>query len=379
MNKKIVALIFCIIIFFGLFNIFSQFFYIDSKISFLEYLKGELTFSEEIDEYLKDLYDKVQIALNKKEIGNFTYYRNTENNGLIRISKEINEKEVLNRAKKINKLNKIFKEKGINYIYINIPNEVKDREKFKNIDYGNEQSDLLLENLQSTVHFLDLRKYNEIFELEGNYYKTDHHMNMETTFEAYKIIANEIQTKYNIDVSDEYLDINNYRKVEFHNSFLGSKGVNVSENYIEKEDFMALLPKYDTDFEYKRYNTNGEMIIDKKGNFEQVFIDNKILYNDNYINKYNAFLYGDRYKAEDIIINYKAENDKKLLVISNSFGRSLVPYISQNFYETRYIDPQENRFEGDVLKYIEDYNPDMIIMLYDSTNFSSFKYIRLTK
>lgn len=377
MNKKIVAILFCIIIFVGLFNLFQEFNYKDSKVSFLEYINGELTFGEEINKSLEDIYDTIQIALNKKEFGNFTYYRNTETNGLIQLVRTLKEEEVLNKSNKINQLNQVFLDKDIHYIFVNMPNKVKDIEKFKNIDFGNAQADLLFQKLDKQVHSIDLRKYNQISNLQENFYRTDHHMNMETVFEIYKILVNEMQAKYDMKISSKYVDINNYRKVIIPNSFFGSKGVNVGENHLEKEDFVLLLPKYDTSFEYKQYSSKGKKLVHNKGKFEEALIDTEILYDDTYINKYNAFIYGDKVKAESIIINNNAENNKKLLVISNSYARSLVPYISQCFYETRFIDPQKERFKGDVLEYVEKYEPDMIITLYHSNDFSGLSYIKV--
>jgi len=375
MEKKIIAVLFCIIILGGAISLFLEFnneYTIDNLIS---YVKENPKFSEKINIYLENTYDKLQLALNKKEIGNFTYYRDLENNSLMIINNALDIENVPINSKKINKLNTLFIEKDIPYIFINIPDEIRNIEKFRNIDYGNVASDILFENMDKQVHFIDLRKYKQISDLSENFYKTDHHMNIETVFETYKIIVNEINSKYELQIPSKYIELENYEKKIFPNTFFGSKGVNVGENYIQKEDFILYLPEYDTDFEYKQINTDGKEIVYKKGEFSEALINKKILENSKYINKYVAFLYSNIGKAENIIINHNAENNKKVLIISNSYARSLVPYFSQCFYETRQIDPQLGRFEGDVLEYIENYNPDIVIMMYDAI--SDMSYIEI--
>lgn len=375
MEKKIIAVLFCIIIFCGTINLFFEFNVEYTADDFIKYAKENPRFSEKVNKYLEDIYDNVQLALNKKEIGNFTYYRNVDTNGLMIITRTLDKKRILKNSKKINALNSILNEKNIEYVYVNIPEEVKDKEALQNIDYGNEAADILLEGIDNQVHFIDLRKYKQIADLPENFYKTDHHMNMETVFEIYKIIVNEINSKYKLQIPLKYIELENYEKKIFNNTFFGSKGVNVGENYIQKEDFILYLPKYDTDFEYKQINTDGIEIVYKKGKFEEALINRSLIYNQNYLNKYVPFLYANVGKAESIIINHKAENNKKVLMISNSYARSLATYISQCFYETRYIDPQLDRFEGDVLEYIENYNPDIVIMMYDEI--SDMSYIKI--
>lgn len=364
MQKKIIAILFCIIIFIGFFDLLIEF---NDKISisnFIKYAKTELSFNTKIGTRLEKIYDTIQLLLNKKEIGNFTYYKNDQTGGLILITKQLDRVLLQENANRIIALNNELKQKGIPYIYVSMPEEVKDIDSLKNIDYGNKSADLLLENLQEQVNFIDLREYDEIATLTENFYKTDHHWNMETVFASYQIIMNTIQDNYGFKVPAKYLDLENYKQEVVANSFFGSKGVNVGEKYVSKENFMILLPKYDTNFEYKQLNTKGDLIVHTTGNFEQALTDKEKLYTSAYINKYNIFLYaGD---CENIIINQNAENDKKVLLISSSFGRALAPYISQCFQETRYIDPQKNRFEKDILKYIEEYNPDVVIMLYNA-------------
>ena len=168
-----------------------------------------------------------------------------------------------------------------------------------------------------------------------------------------------------LDKDNKYTNLENYNIKIKEDCFFGSKGVNTGTFFIKKEEFSLFLPKYETDFEYRHYNTKGKMKVSTKGEFEEALIDNSKLNLDTYVNKYNCFLYGGN--CENVIINKKSENNKKLLLISSSYGRAFAPYISQCFYETRYIDPQQGRFEQNVINYIDNYKPDIVVMLYKGT------------
>lgn len=82
---------------------------------------------------------------------------------------------------------------------------------------------------------------------------------------------------------------------------------------------------------------------------------------DEYNNKYNAF--SNQGSVENRFINHSSLNDKKVLLISHSYGRPLSMYLSLCFGELRNIDLQEGRFTGDICAYIEEYNPDLVIVM----------------
>ena len=65
---------------------------------------------------------------------------------------------------------------------------------------------------------------------------------------------------------------------------------------------------------------------------------------------------------ENIIVNEGCDDNSKLLLISDSFARSMVMYLCQAFHETRYLDPQEGRYNKSYIDYIE------------KTGGASFKY-----
>ena len=100
-----------------------------------------------------------------------------------------------------------------------------------------------------------------------------------------------------------------------------------------------------------------------EGTFAEAFISEDLLENPAYNNKYNAFLHGSY--VESVIVNHRAPNDLKALFVSHSYGRPAAQYLSLFFAETRYLDPQEGRYNDSLTDYIEEYQPDVVIVMYD--------------
>ena len=62
-------------------------------------------------------------------------------------------------------------------------------------------------------------------------------------------------------------------------------------------------------------------------------------------------------------MNWMAENELKVLLISHSYGRPFTQYLSLCFRETRYLDPQKGRYNDNCLKYIDEYGPDLVLVM----------------
>lgn len=193
-------------------------------------------------------------------------------------------------------------------------------------------------------------------EFQANqFYRTDHHWTNESAFNG----ANAILNAFGIE--NEQYDFRNFEKNVYKDSFLGSYGIRVGDYFIGKDDFTVLVPKFDTDLSYKHF-VDGDITFEAYGTFSECFIDEELINDEEYNNKYNAFLNGGY--VENIIINKNSDNKKKLLIISDSFARPMTQYLSLGFYETRYLDPQVGRFNESCIEYIEEYEPDYLVIMY---------------
>ena len=270
------------------------------------------------------------------------------------------EKEIHFVQKAVNILN-YGKKMGATTLYVQHPN--KYNEKTIKLPYGlrieyNKEYDYWLKYIsKEKIDTIDLRKNQKACK----FYKTDHHWTIESSFEAAKIIVKHLN-KMGINelnpiiYEDEYNDYTQYGK-----TFLGSEGIRVGEYYGGMDSFNLPIPTIKTNFNYYHY-IDGKIITQSKGEFKEAFIDERILQNDEYYNKYNACLYGGY--VENILINNECNNDIKTLLISDSFSRPMAMYFSLAVHEIRYLDPQKGRYNDSLIKYIEEYSPDIIIMMY---------------
>lgn len=189
----------------------------------------------------------------------------------------------------------------------------------------------------------------------NKFYKTDHHWTNESALNAANAILNALNIETDICKKE------NYDNDVYKNCFLGSAGIRVGKHYVGKDDFQIFIPKFKTDLEYKHIIDN-KITFESTGSFVECFIDFAKISDKNYNNKYNAFLNGGY--VENIIFNQSCNNNKKALIISDSFARPMTQYLSLAFSETRYLDPQVGRFNNSCIEYIEQYNPDYLIIMY---------------
>ena len=214
---------------------------------------------------------------------------------------------------------------------------------------------------KSGFPILDLRE--EVTNGRIRFYITDHHWTIESSFNANADIINALNSRYelNLDKKKKYTNINEYKKINYENSFLGSEGIRVGKYFAGKDDFEIIVPKYNTNFKYAQYRDHKKYW-ETKGDYNSVFVDKVRLEDPKYNNKYNVITY-EGY-VENRITNALSDNNLKVLLIADSFARPMVTYLASNFQETRYLDPQEGRYTESYVDYIDRYNPDVVIMMF---------------
>lgn len=312
-----------------------------------------------------DLYSKIQKDLGKEQIETFTVYKNSYGK-LVSPRPMLSDEEI---TKKVNEMYPIFQylseTKGVDYVYVTslLPiSSEKDLPLGIN-DYSKKNAENTLSILNKRlITILDIRESDIIkaFSRDRLFYKTDHHWSNEACFAVYQELVYHMIQNTNLDGIPLYTK-EDFEKETQVNSFLGSYGIKIGHLYAGKDDFVFYRPNFATEFEFFSYDQHGAELQHKTGEWSQALMDQNLLHDPDYNNKYNVFLNAS---AIDIrIINKDAPNNLKVLLISHSYGRPLSQYLALNFSEVRNIDPQEGRFSGNYLDYINEYNPDFVIFL----------------
>ena len=115
--------------------------------------------------------------------------------------------------------------------------------------------------------------------------------------------------------------------------------------------------------EYKSRVDNLTIEIVRDKIYDSIYDYSKKILRD----KYSLFLYGNN--PLTIIKNKDIKNNKKILVIKDSFGNSLVPFLTQNYEEIHVIDLRH--FSSRLSSYLEENDFENILIIYNFINLAT--------
>lgn len=258
------------------------------------------------------------------------------------------------------------KSQGSEFLYIQSPgksNPFAD-EELHGIDYSNANADELLQGLREhNIAVYDLR--SDLHEAVGDagwhqaFFRTDHHWKPSTALWAASKVAGKLADDYGVDVNFEHFKPEDYEFVRYEKYFLGSQGKKVTLANTEPDDFDVYYPKFPTNL-YVKIASRG---VDGTGDFTILYDKDELgtgdFYNDN---PYSMYGYGDQ--AEIIVHNYENEHlrDKRILLIHDSMLDTAMPFLVMGLKDLRELDIRH--FKGSVQRYIEDYKPDIVLVMY---------------
>jgi hypothetical protein len=132
--------------------------------------------------------------------------------------------------------------------------------------------------LTEGVAFLDFRADMTPADYENDFFKTDHHWNLEGAFRAFcKLTA--VLPDYGFSVDPAWTDWDSYEKTVYEDSFLGSQGKRVGTLFAGLDDLTAIDPEFDTDFVFScpswgisRAGTMGESILFPSGSRKRIIM-----------------------------------------------------------------------------------------------------------
>lgn len=231
-------------------------------------------------------------------------------------------------------------------------------------DYTNIKASGLLGALEARgVATFDLRQriLEQRLDYQALFFRTDHHWLPSTGLWAAGEMCGELNKNFGFSADAGLIDPANFTRTVYQKSWLGSQGKRVGKYYAGLDDFEVLLPKENTDFYY--YYTSGSTSFQKRGRFEDTLVNQKYLQHGNLFVK-NCYMY---YLGEDhglkVIKNMNAPQDKKLLIIGDSYCAAFLPFLALAANaEIRLLDLRH--YEGSAAEYAELYRPDLTVIAY---------------
>ena len=316
-------------------------------------------------------YDKeIELAKSYESLIGWNFVSFSEYNGISMMSDgyltEFNEeKETDEWADSLISFNRFVKNRGIEFLYIQAPykvSEYDDADISGYVDFSNQNANNMI-NIASAseVDVCDLREciHSEGIHNHDMFYRTDHHWLTTSGLWGAQRILEYCNGNYGFKANTDILDIDQFEQKLYPEWFLGSQGKKVTLSRTTPDDFVLLYPKYDTEFHYVVPARNIDDVGDYSICYDMDQIEKKDLYN---LNPYGGCNYGDQPVLT--IDNTMANDDKKILIIHDSFGDCLISALA--LCEKRVDSLDIRHFTGSVESYIKKADPDIVMVMYNA-------------
>lgn len=281
------------------------------------------------------------------------------NNGYLHTTISLSSDGYLQKcADNLNALNKYCDQHDIKLVYASTPytSGKYDSKLPEGVeDYGNNNIDRFIAMLDTyDIDTIDFRieMYEDGIDHYSMMYKTDHHWNTEAGFYAYCILEDYITSETGCDTDERISDIKNYTCKKYENWHLGSRGQRTGRYYAGIDDFELIIPNFNTTI--KEYDSG---IV---GTMPDLVINTEPLANKQYTSRYTYdYVLGN---SLGHYLNLDCRNDIRILIVTDSFGKAVNPYLMMGFQEISYV------YDADVSsitpEYIESYDPDVVVLMY---------------
>ena len=236
------------------------------------------------------------------------------------------------------------------------------------LDYNTTNLDDLSKRLtEKGIDVLDLNQefFKDKKDENTSFYKTDTHWKNETAFWGYQKLVSHLANEYvyNFNNDAKFTSPTSYTTMKYNETYIGSMGKRTGKKYVtKKDDYELILPTFDTNRTYKKYNDVLTEISTKSGSFEDVFVNKAVLDSkDSYEDKYTTMMgYGTPY---EVIINNQIKQDTKLLIIKDSFAMPLSAYLSNNIKTICLLDTRYENIRKNLNRMITNIKPDYVLFV----------------
>ena len=327
------------------------------RFSFSSFVNGD--YLNGVNEYINDHFAFRNIYLKLNSWWEINVMGKTENNDVY-IGKEgylfekfpFEEKEqkiVAQNTKAILNFANNMKEMDVPTYFILIPNSIYiNRDKLpNNVEVTNQKNiiNTVYKYSNSTINIDATDILEEINKSKQLYFKTDHHMNSDGAYVIYQEFCKAS--------GNSAIPMTDFDRVVISDNFLGtfdSKAQIINQNpdeifVYENEINMNIIEAI-----YDRETTNSI--------FNEKYLEGK--------DKYSYFLNGNNSKA---IIKTNVKNDKKLLVIKDSYAHIMSQFLCENYNEVHFLDPRYTNF--DYVEYAKENGITDVLFLYNVSNFTT--------
>ena len=327
------------------------------RFSFESFVNGD--YLNGVNDYINDHFAFRNIYLKLNSWWEVSVMGKKENNGVY-IGKdgylfekfeygEEEKEKVKNNASAISNFAETMQEIDIPTYFVLVPNSIYiNSDKLpESVEVPNQEDiiNTVYSNIKNTKNINVTSALKEENKTKPLYFRTDHHMNSDGAYVVYREFCS--------TVNIQPVQIENFNKITVTNDFLGT--------FDSKAQLVNQTP--DEIFVYENeINTNIEEAIYDKETTKSIFNEEFLTGKD----KYSYFLNGNNSKA---IIKTKVDNNKKLLVIKDSYAHIMSQFLCENYSEVHFLDPRYTNF--DYKEYVQENGITDVLFLYNVSNFAT--------
>lgn len=209
-----------------------------------------------------------------------------------------------------------------------------------------EKEGIQFQNIQNGLkgeEKIDLHYLFQLHQKEGIYFRTDHHWTQYGAYLAYL----ELMNSFSMEAVD-----NSEFTVHKTEGFLGSYYSKFRGSFTEPEAFIL--------YEKESGDLKVHYVGENRAESRVIFKENLSLHD-----KYKTYLDGNYPLIR--IRNENQQNEKKILVLKDSFANAMAPYLTESFREVHYLDLRY--YNLSLEDYIAEENFDEVILLYGMDSF----------
>ncbi len=204
------------------------------------------------------------------------------------------------------------------------------------------------------------------------YYETDMHWNDRGGLWASGVLAKYLNDNAGFSFDLDLFKTDSYFEDTREKYYRGGTARSVSPLEWKREPLTRFVPKFETSYAVMRYSEDG--VEERHGDLIEVFFNNDVYDELGSLPERDVYsgIRGDHRFVENddlyTIVNSAAPDnkDKKILMLRDSYTSYVIPYLSADVGEVDLI--YMPKFTGSIRKYIEETEPDAVIMLQYETN-----------
>ncbi len=198
---------------------------------------------------------------------------------------------------------------------------------------------------------------------DADFYITDHHWTTTASFDATRGICEYLNENYDMGLDTGILDEDNYEMITHKNAFLGAEGRRTGIWYVGLDDFVEIIPDFETDFSINISHKDLDRT-EREGDFKTAVMDTSkdaahYSFEDS---AYYEYWGGDYGRVH--VVNNMNKNGRKIMVFKDSYGIPVTAFMTNLFEEMEIMDIRYYNDEKSIKEIIAEERPDAVLYVY---------------